>query len=377
MAHDISENSIQKVKSGLAELGSALDALANRPPPLMPEIRDRSISGNKIDGGIITRFQSSGIKDESSRLIVLVNDKGIVTDNIDVETLIGNTNVSGDLNVAGTIVAKKLHVTEFTADTNNERSTSLDFKHSEDNSIVNKGIWWSGLAHTKQFVFKNNPDRFWSSESIDLHRNASLHIDGSSVINKTDLGPTVRNSSLQKVGVLADLKTSGNLTVDESLFWKSDFGRLGIGTDMPNGQLGILGDIAEFVIDETTTGYKLGTWTSNDLELVTDDTTRIKITAQGHITLGQKGNTDTKVSVFGRLGVGVNNVSTDVGLEVSSPIRFQNKKFEVSDSYPLSGSYNLGDIVWNSNPQPSTFVGWVCVKEGTPGQWKTFGNISR
>ena len=43
---------------------------------------------------------------------------------------------------------------------------------------------------------------------------------------------------------------------------------------------------------------------------------------------------------------------------------------------PTAGSYALGDIVWNSNPQPTGYVGWVCIRAGTPGLWKSFGQIS-
>ena len=38
--------------------------------------------------------------------------------------------------------------------------------------------------------------------------------------------------------------------------------------------------------------------------------------------------------------------------------------------------YKKGDIVWTNDPKPTGFVGWVCIKEGTPGEWKAFGNIS-
>ena len=52
------------------------------------------------------------------------------------------------------------------------------------------------------------------------------------------------------------------------------------------------------------------------------------------------------------------------------------KKFEVDNSYPESGSYALGDIVWNDKPKPTGYVGWICVRAGTPGEWKPFGQIS-
>jgi hypothetical protein len=32
--------------------------------------------------------------------------------------------------------------------------------------------------------------------------------------------------------------------------------------------------------------------------------------------------------------------------------------------------------VWNNNPQPTGYVGWVCTREGTPGDWSGFGLIA-
>ena len=42
---------------------------------------------------------------------------------------------------------------------------------------------------------------------------------------------------------------------------------------------------------------------------------------------------------------------------------------------PTTGVYAIGDIVWNTNPQPTGYVGWVCTRDGTPGLWKPFGAI--
>jgi len=43
---------------------------------------------------------------------------------------------------------------------------------------------------------------------------------------------------------------------------------------------------------------------------------------------------------------------------------------------PTTGTYLQGDIIYNTSPTASGFVGWVCVAGGTPGTWKTFGAIS-
>lgn len=42
---------------------------------------------------------------------------------------------------------------------------------------------------------------------------------------------------------------------------------------------------------------------------------------------------------------------------------------------PSSGERRKGDVVYNTNPQPGAFVGWVCIESGNPGVWKGFGKI--
>ena len=43
---------------------------------------------------------------------------------------------------------------------------------------------------------------------------------------------------------------------------------------------------------------------------------------------------------------------------------------------PTTGSYVMGDVMWNSAPNVAAAIGWVCVTAGTPGTWKSFGTIS-
>ena len=83
-----------------------------------------------------------------------------------------------------------------------------------------------------------------------------------------------------------------------------------------------------------------------------------------------------KVNINGKLGVGVKNFETDADITTAGPVRFQGKKQEVADNIPTSGTYKLGDIVWNSNPVPTGYIGWVCIRDGSPGEWKSFAQIS-
>ena len=127
----------------------------------------------------------------------------------------------------------------------------------------------------------------------------------------------------------------------------------------------------QFVIDPTEDRqWKLGTWTTSDLHLITDDSTRLTIAANGNITV--KGKTNFERGV----GIGVKNFADDVDLTVAGAVRFEGRKFQVSNGTPTSGTYRKGDIIWSDNPKPTGYIGWVCTREGTPGEWKHFGQIS-
>lgn len=363
------------IKEGLAHVGPLLSELidaANTAQPFDPKtINNRAISGDKIHGGRITGFESVGIKDASTRLVVLVNDDGLLTDKIDVETLVGDTKVEGNLHVEGEVFAEKLHVNEITSDTRQERSSSLEFRSDDQGGVLGKGLLWIGTGHTRQFILKHNPDRFWSTESIDINGEGAYHVDAVRVLSKAELGSSVRTSSLVKVGTLQNLKTTGNLTIDEFIFWDSGTMRLGVGTDQPNALASFKGMNAEYIIEPDAASVKTGTWTSTALDIVTDDTPRISITSNGNVTVQKK------LVVNDTLSVGIKNPGEDVDLTVAGAVRIQDRKFEVANNSPISGVYKVGDTVWNSNPKPGGYMGWVCVREGTPGEWKTFGAISK
>lgn len=46
-----------------------------------------------------------------------------------------------------------------------------------------------------------------------------------------------------------------------------------------------------------------------------------------------------------------------------------------SGAVPSQGEWKRGDIVLHQFPSAGGSIGWVCVSEGTPGTWKTFGAI--
>jgi len=253
--------------------------------------------------------------------------------------------------------------------------SSIEFNAEEETSIYGKGLQWRGAGTTKQFIYRANPDRIWTTESIDLNTDASYMIGNTPVISQTALGSGVRTSSLVRVGTLQDLRTNGNLSIDGYIHYNTDSESLGIGTDAPNGKLSIATLDSEFVIDTEARAVKLGTWTTDDLKIVTDDTTRLIVKANGHIHLGDPEGAEAKVTVHGKLGIGVNNLDEDISISTSGPVKFENKKFMVGPAIPDSGSFRQGDIVWNETPVATGYIGWVCIRSGVPGEWKPFGQI--
>ena len=115
------------IRKSLENLADAIEQIDNRPAPA-PVINDRSLSGNKINGGIITNFSSVGIADNSTKRILVVTDTGIKVSNANIDKISNDLQIKGSLNVDGEIFAKKLHVDEITADLRNERTSPLEFK---------------------------------------------------------------------------------------------------------------------------------------------------------------------------------------------------------------------------------------------------------
>lgn len=88
------------------------------------------------------------------------------------------------------------------------------------------------------------------------------------------------------------------------------------------------------------------------------------------------------VAIYDRSGSNGNKFSVNAGQDDSvSPslngTKAQVAKFAYYDSAPpVSGTYLLGDIVYNTAPASAGYIGWVCTVAGTPGTWKGFGVIA-
>ena len=325
------------IRNALNDLGSAIEDLQNKTHSVVI----KELSGDKISGGTITKFASTGISDEASNTVVVVKNDGIHLETLHVDYIAGPLSVTGSLTVAGDITADKLHVKELIAEVKNERLDPVSFvSKNKKNTAYGKGLVWPGGEYTKQFLLMERPDRFFATESIELRANKIYMINGQNVLSQQALGNTVTQSNLRSVGTLESLDVETNLTVDNFLHYNANTQGLGLGTDSPNGALGISSWDHEFIVAGTDDRkFKIGTYTTGALQIITDDTPRITIDATGAITAHKK------VVIEESLGVGVKNFTTDVSITTAGPVRFENKKFEVGGSEPESGNYVIGDVV--------------------------------
>lgn len=271
-------------------------------------------------------------------------------------------------NAVSDVVRTALTVDDFVLKT---KSPVEFLSNGGDKDVYGLGLQWRATGTTKQFIYRANPDRYWSSESIDLRDDQSFMIGNNPVISKDGLGAGVRNSNLSTVGVLQNLRTSGDLSIDDNIFYNSHSERLGIGTESPAGTIGIASLDNHFIVDVEHAVAKIGTHSHNNFTLIAGNNAQIIMDPNGWINIP-----NSKVTITKNLGIGVVNPPEDASLTLAGPIRYQGKKHEYAETIPSSGSYVKGDIIWNNNPKASGNVGWICVRDGTPGEWKTFGQIS-
>lgn len=258
-----------------------------------------------------------------------------------------------------------------------------DFTNTEEfpfvviaGDIDGKGIIWKGQGYNKQIIFSANPDRFFISENIDLAKGKGISINAIKLLDEKELGPTVTKSNLRQVGHLRNLVVDGGISIGEFLVFDNETNRLGVGTDQPNAAVSIVDQNIELVLGASQPNTaSIGTFNSATLDLITDNTSRISVSANGEITLGNFANGPTKVSVLGVMGINVNSIDPRADLHVNGAIKFNNKLHLIGSSFPQNGAHTAGDIIWNSEPQPGRCIGWVCTKAGEPGLWSGFGKI--
>lgn len=261
-----------------------------------------------------------------NQLLSIVDD-GLVIKKLSVQTLDGPIQATDDVRVQGNIFVdrdikarRNIEVSGIlTVDTlkvknlitENESTNEVDpnvdftFVGKGEKQIDGKGlIWLDGATGSKQLVYKEG-NRLWSTMDIDLARDRAFHINKIPVLSANELGPTVTTSNLQTVGELNGLKVSGQVEIDNWVFFNGYNNTLGVNTESPNATLGVVVENGIEVIiggkDDKTA--KIGTFSSNTLDLVTDNKTRMSLTDNGEVIFGSSKFKNAVVKVYGRLEV--------------------------------------------------------------------------
>jgi len=194
----------------------------------------------------------------------------------------------------------------------------------------------------------------------------AVMIDHNEVLWKNELGRSVKKSNLEELGTLKNLKV-------RKTFYASE-GRVGVNTEAPSATFSVNVGGYEVITKMHDKNTFIGTHVPVPFAIGTDDTPRITCRSNGDITVGNEDGKSIKMNVFGKLGIGVKNPQES--LHVDGNIRFGDKVFASGNSIPKDGRWDTGSIVWNDTPDSNAPIGWVCVKGGEPGAWRSFGLIS-
>ena len=181
---------------------------------------DRSslhIGGDNVSGGIIRNFGSTGIQDSASRCILTVLDDATVVENNLVAaaaSIKGDLTVDGSLNVLGEI--------------------DPDSPFFKDLSERAAGLVHMSLNKELYSMFTDTVFSKIKTDGLDLTK---LTLNGNEIVTSNQLGHSIIESNLQKLGQLRSLTVTGESTLGNALFVGNK--RIGIGTTEPAAILDI------------------------------------------------------------------------------------------------------------------------------------------
>lgn len=326
-------SSFNKVGIGTEDPQLALDILENN-----VEIVIGSAEIDVATIGVHSNHALNIITDNQTR--IAVSNKGDIS-------IPGSLNVTGavvtggDLTVGGTLT-----VATIIADTRIDRAHPIIFTPDAEASIYGLGLSWQATDRSRQFILMAGPDRIWSTENIDLATAyQSYMVENTPVLSLTTLGSTVTNSSLTNLGTLEGLSVAGNINTSTISF---------------NGNV--------YLNDSGISATAYVNLSINNVGVFTGNNTQIVV--------GDISEQDRPVKIFGPTSININNPDPAMSFSVDGPVQIGGKRFVSGTSIPNSGMFVQGDICWNTEPSPTGFVGWICIMDGTPGDWRPFGQIS-
>jgi hypothetical protein len=233
--------------------------------------------------------------------------------------------IQGDVTLDGTLTVNSLKVLD------NSKPDDFDLIFDNINwtveseaDLFSKGLTWTWPTGEVQLAYRSGA-RIWSSADIDLAPNKSFMIENVPVLDKDSLGGGITRSNLRELGTLKKLVVSGEASIADFAFFNSSFGRLGLNTESPNGILSVVGNNVEVVINSPRENIaQIGTYSSHDLELITDNLPRIAIKNNGQVVFGNESTKNADVRIYGTLTV--DTVVADNRIDRFQPLEFKTSK---------------------------------------------------
>jgi hypothetical protein len=250
-------------------------------------------------------------------------------------------------------------ITDFNSTGIKDQAESVQITVKDDKIEIKNNLEVKGTVTVENL-------KYVEAQVPKLNVTEAVMIDHNEVIWKDTLGKSVKSSSLTQLGILK------NLQVDKTLFASQQ--RVGINTEAPSAEFSVNVDGYEVITTMHEKNAYVGTHSPAAFAIGTDNTARITCKSNGDIVLGNENDSSTNVSVRGKLGIGAKNPQES--LHVVGNIKFAERTFSAGSQAPTEGRWDTGSIVWNDRPELNQPIGWVCVKGGTPGSWRPFGQIN-
>jgi hypothetical protein len=261
--------------------------------------------------------------------------------------IIGGASIQDNLVVKGKIYADSIEVNQII----NKGATGdgAAFKADDEASLNGQGVTWNVGEEQSTLVYRPG-NRLYTNLHLDLERDRAYKIDNIEVLTGNTLGSSISRSSLRQLGPLNNLIVNGNVEIGQFVYIDSDTGRVGFGTESPNGSFSIVDNGAEFVIGSPNSGtVNVGTYSNHDVAITTDNIPRITIKTGGDIHVGNVTSRGAKLVVHGTIQA--ENIVTETKIERTDSVKFLATDGSVYGiGLQWTGSGNIKQLILRPDP---------------------------
>lgn len=235
--------------------------------------------------------------------------------------ILGGASVQDNLIVKGRIVADVIEVNQIiNKGLGGGSGDTTNFRAESEESLNGQGVTWN-VGDTESTLVYRPGNRLYTNLHLDLERGRAYKIDNIEVLTGNTLGSSISRSSLRQLGPLNNLIVNGNVEIGQFVYIDSDTGRVGFGTESPNGSFSIVDNGAEFVIGSPNTGtVNIGTYSNHDVAITTDNIARVTVKTGGDVHVGNVTSRGAKLVVHGTIQA--ENIVTETKIERTDSVKF-------------------------------------------------------